>query len=135
VAQLFSLGGKTFMKYTFIILLFGAIICGCSKKQATTALPAADLIVAGKDIPWHGGEVLHVTKRDGDLIEGIRLVTSTGATITADKGTIKRGLVGPPMPSHMLISTNIVTLVLEDAHIHVHSTDQRVGEMNLTLYP
>jgi hypothetical protein len=135
VAQLFSLGGLTFMKHTFTILLLGAIFCGCSKKQATNAVPAADLIIAGKDIPWHGGEVLHVTKRDGDLIEGLRIVTRTGATITADKGTIKRGLPGIIMPDQVLRNTNMVTLVLEVAHMHAATTDETIRGLNFTLSP
>jgi len=122
------------MRYVLIILLLGAIICGCSKKQATTALPAADLIVAGEDIHWHDGIVLHVTKRDGDLIDGIRLVTSTGTTITADKGTIKRS---PErlMNGHDLISTNCVTLIFDEAQVHSGMTNLTINEMKVLLYP
>ena len=123
------------MKYLFIVLLVGAIVCGCSKKQTPTARPAADLIIAGRDVGWHDGSVLHVTKRDGDSIEGIRLVTSTGATITADKGTIKRGqgqLVGR---DHAIISTNFVTLTFEEAHVQNDTTNEAIKSLKLLLYP
>ena len=122
------------MRFAFVILLLGAICCGCSEKQATTALPAADLIVAGKDIHWHDGIVLHVTKRDGDSIEGIRLVTSTETTITADKGMIKRG-PDRLMNGHDLLSTNCVTLIFEDVQVHSGVTNIPLPEMKVLLYP
>jgi hypothetical protein len=122
------------MRYAFIILLLGATFCGCSKKQATTSLPAADLIVAGEDIHWHDGIVLHVTKRDGDLIDGIRLVFSTETTITADKGTIKRRSE-PLMNGHDLISTNCVTLIFDEAQVHSGMTNLTMKDMKVLLYP
>jgi hypothetical protein len=79
------------MKNTFIILLAGLLICGCSKKQAPSVSTAVDLVQAGKDLVRPDGTVIHVTKRVGSSIESIQVV-KTGAskiTITADTGTLQ----------------------------------------------
>jgi hypothetical protein len=81
------------MKSILTVLLSGLILCGCSQKQA--APPAIDLVVAGKDITWHGGIVLHVTKRDGASLEGIQISSATPdgrkTTVTGDTGTVMAG--------------------------------------------
>ncbi len=92
-AQLFSLGGYTFMKNTFTILLSGLLLCGCSQKQAASTAPASDFIQAGRDIKCNrGSSVLHVDKRDGNSLTGIRYVlgagTSSEEVTTADTGTL-----------------------------------------------
>jgi hypothetical protein len=83
------------MKYTLIILLSGLLLCGCSHKQAASAGRAIDLVVAGKDVAWGRGAVLHVTKRDGTSVEGVQLLLprSDGqkGMITADTGTLAPG--------------------------------------------
>jgi hypothetical protein len=83
------------MKNTFIILLSGLLICGCSKKQAPSVSSAIDLIQAGKDIVRPDGTIIHVTKRVGASIEGIQISKSssptTKLTITADTGTLEQG--------------------------------------------
>jgi hypothetical protein len=90
VAQLFSLGGYTFMKITFTILLSSLLLCGCSQKQATSP---KDFIQTGTDMTLNSGLcVLHVDKRGGDLLSGIRCVIDPGksseSVLTADSGTI-----------------------------------------------
>jgi hypothetical protein len=57
-------------------------------------LSATDFVIPGKDIVWKGNHVLHVTKRDGNSLEGVRIVTSsagTTRTITAYSGTVSEG--------------------------------------------
>ena len=70
MAQLSTLGCYTFMKATFAVLFLAAILCGCSKKHA-----ARDLVVAGKDITWRDGVVLHVKQRDGASLAGVVIVS------------------------------------------------------------
>ena len=80
------------MKNTFTILLSGLLLCGCSQKQAASTSPTTDFVQAGRDITCLGGWVLHVTKRDGSSLEGIRLVLDPAKSpedvITADTGTL-----------------------------------------------
>ena len=78
------------MKRALIILLSGLFLCGCSEKEAASP---KDFIQAGTDITCNGGLcVLHVTKRDGDLVSGIHCVINPGKkteeVLTADTGTI-----------------------------------------------
>jgi uncharacterized lipoprotein YajG len=90
----FFVGGYTFMKNTHLILLSAILLFGCSKKQAISAPQATDRIEAGKDIVL-GGSVVHVTKRDGDSIEGVRIVTKYAGgivkTLIADTGRVRQG--------------------------------------------
>ena len=62
------------MKNTLAVLLSGLLLCGCSHKQAAGESRAIDLIVAGKDVAWGRGAVLHIAKRDGSSVEGVRLL-------------------------------------------------------------
>jgi hypothetical protein len=82
------------MKPILTILLSSLLVCGCSKKHAPTAQSAIALVEAGKDVTL-GGLVLHVAKRDGSSIEGIRIVRKEAAgketTILADTGTLSQG--------------------------------------------
>jgi len=93
VAQLFSLGCYTFMKNTLIIILSGLLLCGCSQKQASSTSSVKDFVQAGRDITCSGGSfILHVAKRDGDSLSGIRCVSNPGqageAVFTADTGAL-----------------------------------------------
>jgi hypothetical protein len=81
------------MKHTHILILSGLLLCGCSQKQAASTAPASDFVQAGKDIKCNrGSSVLHVDKRDGNSLTGIRYVlgagTSSEEVTTADTGTI-----------------------------------------------
>jgi hypothetical protein len=98
VAQQFALGCYTFIKPTFIIILSGLLLCGCSQKPAVATSQVKDFVQAGRDITCNGGSfILHVVKRDGDLLSGIRCLRNPGQqgeeVITA--GTGKLGFVGP----------------------------------------
>ena len=91
-AQLLSVRRHyTFMKNTLIIFLSGLLLCGCSHRESS----AIDRVVAGKDIDWGRGVVLHIAKRDGASVEGIQLLVprSDGqkGLITADTGTLTAG--------------------------------------------
>jgi len=89
---------ESIMKNTLIILVSSMLLCGCSQKQVT---PAIDLIQVGTDTTWnHGADgeaVLHVSKREGSSLEGIRLVIKPSrqqeTIITSDSGTVAPGSV------------------------------------------
>jgi hypothetical protein len=80
------------MKNTFTLLLTGLFLCGCSQKHQ-----ALDLIQPGKDTIWSSGAVLHITRRDGYSLQGVRFTAQSvkGETnvITADTATLS------PVPS------------------------------------
>ena len=115
-----KLGCYTFMKNILLILLSALLVLGCSKKQTITAPPknqavpapqVSDLIEAGKDIVF-GGSVLHVAKRDGNSIEGVRIVTKYAGgvekTLIADTGRFRQG-------------SNTLTIVLDKAECQTKS--------------
>ena len=126
------------MKTTFTFLLLGALLCGCSKKHAAlpSGPPARDLVVAGKDVAWSDGYILHVAKRDGDLLEGIHVVHKDAsgkvATITADAGSIQPGIATMRVDG-VLVSTNVVTIILQDAQFQGVTT-QTIKELTLDLH-
>jgi len=81
------------MKNVFHILLSSLFLFGCSKR----AVPAVDLVKAGKDIVWNESDgstnVLHVDRRNGDSLEGIRVVHTekdgnVAVIMTADRGKV-----------------------------------------------
>ena len=125
------------MKNTLLILLSGLLLCGCSKMPATSAHPASDLIVAGSDIAWSDGYVLHVTKRDGTSLEGVRVVHTDASgqvtTITADKGTVELGAT-TTTTGDVVTSTNGVMILLQDAHWQNVATNQVFKELPLNLH-
>src|SRR4051812_4621822 len=81
------------MKNIMIILLSGLYFCGCSHKEGR----AIDLVVAGKEINWGRGVVLHIAKRHGTSVEGVQLLVPIAPfdgqklSITADSGTLSQG--------------------------------------------
>ena len=105
------------MKTTLTILISGLLLCSCAHRQAASAHRAIDSIQAGKDVVWNNGLVLHVAKRDGDSVEGIRIVSKTSDgrewTTTADTGTLLPGSVENPADAHS------VRLTLQ--HVQRHS--------------
>ena len=137
MAQLSTLGCYTFMKNTLLILLSGLLLCGCSKMPATSAHPASDLIVAGTNIAWSDGCVLHVTKRDGTSLEGIRVIHTDASgqvvTITADKGTVGLGS-STITTGGVVTATNAVGILLQDAHFESTTTNQVIKELSLVFH-
>jgi hypothetical protein len=78
------------MKTTSTILLASLLLCSCSQKQSASQ---KDFILTGKDLTLNSGLcVLHVDKRDGDLVSGVRCVIDPGkkteSVLTADTGTL-----------------------------------------------
>ncbi|MDR3413483.1 MAG: hypothetical protein P4L87_21430 [Formivibrio sp.] len=83
------------MKITLVVLLSGLLLYGCSNKQAASESRAIDLVVAGKDVTWGRGAVLHIAKRDGSSVEGVQLLLprsdGQNGMITADTATLVPG--------------------------------------------
>jgi hypothetical protein len=115
------------MKNTLIIFLSGLLLCSCSHK----ADRAIDLVVAGKDIDWSRGVLLHVAKRDAMTVENIQLLVplSNGhkGLITADTGTLAAGsdvsstdddCVQITLLNPKGVNTNKVTFVLHKLRKH-----------------
>jgi hypothetical protein len=80
---------------TYILLLLGLTFCGCSRKDGGGSAATLELVQAGQDTTWANRDVLTVTKREGNSLEGIRLIR-TGLngqqiTILADKGEVAMG--------------------------------------------
>ncbi|HZL14043.1 MAG TPA: hypothetical protein VFC85_07850 [Verrucomicrobiae bacterium] len=100
------LSGYAFMKTMHFTLLSGLLLCGCSHRQATSAI---DLVKAGTDLTWnfddnawskHGACVLHIAQRDGSSLKGIRLVLKIPdgwggqeTTLTTDAGSLSPGSI------------------------------------------
>ena len=86
------------MKNTLSLLLLGLLLCGCSQKHASSTastVPAIDLIQPDNDTSWTYFSNLHVTKRNGDSLEGVTITfkspepTFNGTqTLTADTATL-----------------------------------------------
>jgi hypothetical protein len=97
------------MKTTLIVLCSGLLLSGCSQKQATSTRPAIDLVEAGQDSTWDNGAVLHVVKRDGRSLQGVRFVQKgldgIETTVTADTGTISSGSIQNPADSNCVTIT------------------------------
>jgi len=63
--------------------------------QATSAHPLIDLVEAGKDLAWGNGWIMHVAKREGSSLEGIRIVIKAPdgqeKTLVAETGMVSKG--------------------------------------------
>ena len=93
--------------------------------------------MAGTDVAWSDGYVLHVTKRDGTALEGIRVVHTDASgqvtTITADKGTVALGST-TTTTGGVVTSTNGAMILLQDAHWQNATTNQVIKELSLDLH-
>ena len=116
------------MKNTLLILISTICLCSCSRKQVA----AVDFVKAGKDISWSSGDgftyVLHVDKRSGTSLEGVRIVSTRKdgkvSTFTADYGTIVTTHTQDTVGG--VLYTNFAKIVLENAH--AKSADGAVKE-------
>jgi hypothetical protein len=126
------------MKNIFILLLSCLFVCSCSPRRAS------DLVVAGKDIKWIDNygytavtNVMHIAKRDGLSIEGVRLVTTDGTgaikTNTADRGTLNTNFVSTVCGSTDY--TNAVLITLEDAQWQSTTTNQTIKNFSFYYHP
>jgi hypothetical protein len=83
------------MKKITTIAFLGLFLCGCSHKQTASDRPAIDQVVAGKNMEWGRDVVLHVEKRAGTNVEGVRLILPRAdgqkGVITAETGTLIAG--------------------------------------------
>jgi tRNA A-37 threonylcarbamoyl transferase component Bud32 len=104
---------------------------------ASSAQPASDLVVAGEDVSWSDGYVLHVAKRDGSSLKGIRVVHKDASgqltTITAGKGTLTLGSVTTTTDG-VVTSTNDVMIDLQDAYFQNATTNQVIKELSIVLH-
>jgi hypothetical protein len=108
------------MKYTLLILLSGLFLCGCSKK------PAIDLVQSGTDTTW-GGSVLHVTKRDGTSLEGVRI------TLKLPNGDIQEISADTAVFSPAPVAKDTVILILHNAKLHSSTYTADLGEHQIQL--
>ena len=119
------------MKTTLTILISGLLLCGCAQRQATSAHRAIDAIEAGKEVVWNDGLVLRIMKRDGDSVEGIRIVSKSSdgqeTTTTADTGSLSPGSVENPADTHS------VRITLRNAQIQGATTHATTETMMLVL--
>ena len=124
------------MKQSISLIVLASLtmlLVGCSTPSPSASTrPAIDLVQAGKDIEFGGGSVLHVTKREGNALEGIHvLVRQPGVQdqeIAAETGTIKSGT-----PEHSNFE-NQVTITLHDAKIMTSSTNSTAPTAVVVLY-
>jgi hypothetical protein len=124
------------MNNTLLILLSGLLLYGCSQKHAPPARSASELVEAGKDIAWSDGYVLHVTRREGLTLGGIRIVkTETNGrvfTITADRGTLD-SQPRTQRKGGVILSTIILTITLHDVQVQ-GVTSPPIKELTLFLH-
>jgi len=111
------------MKIQHIIPLLLLLGCCAVSAQTTNAFTntntppssrAIDLIQVGKDTTWTNGYVLHIDKRDGSLIEGVRLVSKT-PNGQEEIWTASRGFVGEFDHN----DPNIVSVALDSPAVQV----------------
>ena len=113
------------MKPTVTILLMSVLLCSCSRERAASSNSALDRVQPGRDITF-GHYVLHVEKRDGNSLEGVRIVSreSDGqmAAMTAKRGTLSQGS-----------DPSLITVVLHDANVEKAQQKMLVDELTINL--
>src|ERR1700744_2419147 len=77
-----------------LLALFTLTLSGNAEPPSPiSTTPVIDLVQAGKDVAFAGGYVVHVTKREGSVLEGVHILVPSSAgqvkEITAASGTIK----------------------------------------------
>ena len=105
------------MKVTMVILSAGLVLCGCVPDQTSSKPAAFDRVAAGGDTAWHDGVVLHIAKRNGAALEGIRINWTTNdghkTVLVANSGTVAPGSLTNAA------DVNAVRLILN--HVHIDS--------------
>lgn len=121
------------------------ILAGCSTHSPTESTRRAidsthraiDLVQAGKDIEFPGGAVLHVAKREGSFLEGIRIhyphPDGPASEITAETGTIKSGIPDHPDSENELMYKNQITIILNNAKSVTGPTNATIAKMVICL--
>lgn len=113
------------MKASLTILILSLFLCGCSRGHDASSGSTLDRVQAGKDISF-GDYVLHVEKREGSSLGGVRIVSrepdGQTVTITAEKGTLSQGS-----------DRSFITVVLHDAHTEKAKQKALVDELTINL--
>jgi hypothetical protein len=113
------------MKASSAILLLSALFCGCSHDNDISPRSTLDRVQAGKDLSF-GHYVLHVEKREGSSLEGVRIVSSEQdgqtVTITAKRGTLSEGS-----------DRSFITVVLHEAQTEKGKQKALVDELTINL--
>ena len=100
--------------------------------------------MAGKDIKWIDDygytaitNVIHIAKRDGLSIEGIRLVTTDGTgaitKITADRGSLDTNIFSAVLGRTDY--TNVVSVTLEDVQLQDAKTNMTIKSYSFFFHP
>ena len=124
MAQFFSFGGSVYMRFMLTLLLTSLFLCSCMPKQNS----AFEQLPVGRDFCC-GTYVLHIDKRDGSSVSGVRVVSGEPngqpITVTASRGSLSQGT---NFPDVVTITTQngsisrvtncypVVRMVLYDAH-------------------
>jgi hypothetical protein len=113
------------MKILATTVLLSLYLCGCSRSHDVSSSPALDRVQAGKDIAF-GHYVLHVEKRNGSSLEGVRIVSrepdGQTVTITAEKGTLSQGT-----------GQSSITVVLRNAHAEKANQKALIDELTINM--
>lgn len=100
-------------------------LCGCSRGHDTRSQSPLDRVQPGRDVSF-GHYVVHVEKRKGSSLEGIRIVSTEPdgltATVTANKGTLSQGA-----------ERSFITIVLHDAHTERSKQKAVIDELTVNL--
>jgi len=107
------------------------MLAGCSKHSPASTHRAVDLVQAGKDVEFGGGYMVHVTKREGSSLAGIRILITPpdgrATEITAETGTIEPGI-----PDHSDFE-NQVTIWLHNAKNVTGTTNHTFWKQEFVL--
>jgi hypothetical protein len=116
------------------------VLTGCSghSPKASTR-PLIDSVQAGKDMEFPGGYVLHVTKREGSSVEGIRIhfphPSGPASEITAETGTIQPGLADhSDYENQLMYNKTQITITLFKAKNVTGPTNATFARQVIVLY-
>src|SRR5258708_16919403 len=113
------------MKTLIATVLVVLCLCGCSRGHDTWSQSPLDRVQPGRDVSF-GHYVVHVEKREGSSLEGIRIVSAEPsgltATVTASKGTLSLGA-----------DRSFITIVLHDAHTETPKQKPVIGHLSVNL--
>ncbi len=117
---------KNLLLIVSVLFCFLFWVSGCSRPPGGSGPAAAELIVAGQETSWAEGNSLLVSKRHGDVLEGIRLTRTdtvgSKVMITSPKGRIVKS-----------DERDIVTLELDDVATLRGNNQMHAQRMTLVL--
>jgi hypothetical protein len=113
------------MKTLIATVLVVLCLCGCSPGNDTRSQSPLDRVQPGRDGSF-GNYIVHVEKREGSSLEGIRILSTEPdgltATVTANKGTLSQG-----------VDRSFITIVLHDAHKEKSKQKAVIDELTVNL--